>query len=99
MRLGRLDSSDGGAAGRIPSDDAPVSEIVAFMKQLGAKPGGFKNYGVGFRVTHETLSVSSSAVVAFCPYMLMLSILVSRVKPSRCRDAAQHRQLNGQHTT
>lgn len=40
IRLGRVDSSDGGAGGRIPSDDAPVSEIVGFMKQLGAKPGG-----------------------------------------------------------
>jgi hypothetical protein len=39
VRLGRVDSSDGGAAGRIPADDAPVVEIVAFMKQLGAKPG------------------------------------------------------------
>lgn len=39
MRLGRVDSTDGGSAGRIPSDDAPVAEIVAFMKQLGAKPG------------------------------------------------------------
>lgn len=39
IRLGRVDSSDGGAAGRIPADDAPVAEIVGFMKQLGAKPG------------------------------------------------------------
>ncbi len=39
VRLGRVDSSDGGAPGRIPADDAPTSEIVAFMKQLGAKPG------------------------------------------------------------
>lgn len=46
MRLGRIDSSDGGAAGRIPSDDAPVSEIVGFMKQLGAKPGGLGFVGL-----------------------------------------------------
>jgi hypothetical protein len=39
VRMGRVDSSDGGAAGRIPADDAPIAEIVAFMKQLGAKPG------------------------------------------------------------
>jgi hypothetical protein len=48
VRMGRVDSSDGGAAGRIPADDAPISEIVAFMKQLGAKPGmlGFRGGGV-----------------------------------------------------
>lgn len=40
VRLGRLDSSEAGPGGRIPADDAPVSEIVGFMKQLGAKPGG-----------------------------------------------------------
>ena len=47
--MGRVDSSDGGAAGRIPADDAPIAEIVAFMKQLGAKPGmlGFGGAGGG----------------------------------------------------
>jgi hypothetical protein len=52
VRMGRVDSSDGGAAGRIPADDAPIAEIVAFMKQLGAKPGmlgfgGARGGGVG----------------------------------------------------
>lgn len=68
VRLGRIDSSDGGAAGRIPLDDAPVSEIVGFMKQLGAKPGGFcgsclaqKPWTVLHK--HNTLIASSCAVV------------------------------------
>lgn len=38
VRLGRLDAPAPGP-GRVPAADAPVPEIVAFMKQLGAKPG------------------------------------------------------------
>jgi hypothetical protein len=39
VRLGRVDSSTAGAAGRIPADGAPVAEITAFMKNLGVKEG------------------------------------------------------------
>lgn len=56
VRLGRQDSSEPAPAGRIPADDAPVSEIVAFMKTLGVKDGKLlcyfdnKWYMVGFLV-------------------------------------------------
>jgi hypothetical protein len=39
VRLGRVDSATPGAAGRIPAADAPVGEIVDFMKKLGVKEG------------------------------------------------------------
>eukprot|EP00878_Enallax_costatus_P021417 GHUV01022668.1.p1 GENE.GHUV01022668.1~~GHUV01022668.1.p1 ORF type:complete len:293 (+),score=57.94 GHUV01022668.1:504-1382(+) len=39
VRLGRQDSSEAAPAGRIPNDDAPVAEIVSFMKKLGVKGG------------------------------------------------------------
>ncbi|KAF8056140.1 AK1 [Scenedesmus sp. PABB004] len=39
VRLGRLDSAAPGPAGRLPPAGAPVADVVAFMKQLGAKPG------------------------------------------------------------
>eukprot|EP00879_Flechtneria_rotunda_P011362 GHRR01011867.1.p1 GENE.GHRR01011867.1~~GHRR01011867.1.p1 ORF type:complete len:324 (+),score=114.29 GHRR01011867.1:58-1029(+) len=39
VRLGRLDSAEAPPAGRLPADDAPVKEIVAYMKQLGVKGG------------------------------------------------------------
>lgn len=44
VRLGRLDAPAPGP-GRVPSADAPVPEIVAFMKQLGAKPGALDMRG------------------------------------------------------
>ncbi len=34
-----MDSSAAGPAGTIPSEDAPVAEIVAFIKKLGVKSG------------------------------------------------------------
>lgn len=38
--LGRVDGSSPAPASRIPTSDAPVEEIKAFMGKLGAKPGG-----------------------------------------------------------
>ncbi|GLC42901.1 hypothetical protein PLESTB_001812400 [Pleodorina starrii] len=44
VRLGRVDSPVA-AGGRVPSADAPVSEIKAFMERLGVAPGS--NVGTG----------------------------------------------------
>jgi hypothetical protein len=39
VRLGRVDGAAAGAAGKVPTEDAPVGKIVEFMKKLGVKEG------------------------------------------------------------